>query len=262
MGDSGYERIEESGPESYFNVNPYSDQTFGQLQGSLGYGQSLMNQGIQGFNETNNFRETLGGQPGFTASGSADPMAFWNAYTNQVPYLQNIAEGALSPLNTSVMNRANQAAGDAIQNVASQFSNMGALNSGATVQAASQEANKILQDAQNRLSSQQIGLSGNLLNNAMGNIQSSFGRGQALGANLAQQRAANQLNLAGMGAGIYNTGLGNMAAFGGPQFSQYDYEYNQGPGDQFLNFAGNLGGAALGGLTGGMSNALGASLFG
>lgn len=143
-----------------------------------------------------------------------DPNSYMNAFMNQQAGLANIAQGATAPLSQSLAAVAEQRARQGGEQALAAMP--GARFSGAAMQAFGDAYAQPFAEAAAQTQAAQLGLTGNLWNNAMGNTAQSY---------------QNALNLAG---GMY----GNFAQGTGMQYSP-TYQYQPGVWDRLMQ-AGQL----------------------
>jgi hypothetical protein len=199
----GYEQLPGTDPSAYGLIDPsgFSEDAFAGIQNLYNLGQTGLGQ-------------------------NADPFA---AFIGQTPQLQDLTLGATSDLGRMLADQTRQFTQQAVQDVGQEFSGLGSLYSGAARDAAGQRATQAAGQAATALGQQQLGLFGNLANQAFQNQQRQqqlyaglLGQGAGLGAQFgapnyaAPQFAATPSFLDNLGqfAGIVGSGVG--AAMGNP----------------------------------------------
>lgn len=213
MGGS-YEAVPGTSPGDYGLIDP------------SGYSM-LASQGIQNLQNV--------GQQGLNLN--ANPFA---NFIQDQQQLQDVTLGATSDLGRMLGDQTRQFTQQAVQDVGQQFSGLGALNSGAARDAAARRATQAAGQAATALGQQQLGLYGNLANQAFQN----------------QQRQQNMYaNMLGQG-----TGLG--AQFGAPNYAAQQYAYQPGLFEQAGNFLGGIAPLAGGLLAGPAGAGIGAAIGG
>lgn len=189
------------------NINPYTASTMAALGRQQGLAQGQLQDALAGqrgmFGQAQNYFDELGR---FEAQASYDPQQYFQDFLSQTGALEQLAKRNLTPFGDAEQRSADLAA-RATQDVASQFSGAGALQSGAALQAMSQgagEARAQYDDALNRQYQAQLG---NMLAQA---------QGQALASRQAEfagaQQADQQRLAAIQGAGAGYAGLGQTYA--------------------------------------------------
>lgn len=173
------------GKQETEQVNPFTDQAWEQL-GNI---QNIAQQGLTGTAANMNY----------------DPSSSFNMFMSQAPQLAGLAQGATSGLEQNLMGQLGRIQSQTVQNVASEFSGLGALYSGATRDVASQRASEAAQNAMTTLGQEQIGLTGQLYGQGMSNAYNSV----LAGLQNNQMQFSTYANLLG--------GIGsNIAGFGDP----------------------------------------------
>jgi len=129
---------------------------------------------------------------------NSDPFA---SFLGQTPQIQDLVLGSSSDLGRMLQNQTRQFTQQAVQDVGQEFSGLGSLYSGAARDAAGQRATQAAGQAATQLGQQQLGMAGNLYNQAFGNTQ----RQQGMFANMLGQ----------------NTGI--QAQFGNPAYAAQQY---------------------------------------
>ena len=174
-----------------------------------------------------------------------DPNAFMNQFQQAAPGLANMVSGQMSPLQQQMNALASDQARRGAEMAGQQFANQGALGSGAASRAMGTAMAQPFADVQQQLGQQQLGMTGDLWGQSMGQ----FGQAQA-------QRQQQLMQQMGMGADMMGQGLQTQAGLagqlGGLVAPQYDYRPSGG--EQFLQMAPGLLGAgiqAAGALKGG-----------
>lgn len=222
MGKKGkYETV--SGADQMFQYDPsgYTAGAYGQLQNQANFAQNQL------------------GQFG-PAAMAYDPASAYNMFMGQAPAYQQLVSGALSGLDQQLADRTRRLTEQATQDVAAQFSGLGALHSSAARDTAAQRAQQAAADTAAQLGSQQINLTGNLWNQALGqNYQA------------AQFNPSMAGQLYGQNLGLLGQTGGQMAQFGTPVYGQEQRAYRPGTWERVGNFAGNVAGTALGTAFGG-----------
>lgn len=199
---------------------------------------------------TNEYNTMLSGMSGQLASGqnymnqaaSYDPNAYMNQFLGQAEGLANLAQGATSPLTQSLNAVAARQA--ALGSEAALAAMPGAANSGAGMAAFADAYASPFADAAAQIQQSQLGLTGNLWNQALANNASAQQYGSSVYqnlANLASNNASLYGNLAGSNLGNYASLAGGMGDVYVPQ-----YEYRQGTEDRLWDFGGQAVGTALG----------------
>lgn len=237
---------------SYDQVGSPSDVSFSDPTGQYAAAVDRM---------SNEYNRMLSGMSGQLATGqnymnqaaNYDPNAYMNQFLGQSAGLANLAQGATSPLTQSLNAVAARQA--ALGGEAALAAMPGAANSGAGMAAFADAYASPFADVASQVSQAQLGLTGNLWNQAMGNNASAQQFGSSVYQNLA--------GLAGQNAGLYGSlagsGLGNYAQLAGGMGDIYvpQYEYTQGIEDRLWG----LGGQVLGGVAGGVGAGLGAAMI-
>lgn len=222
MGKKGkYETVSGKGDMYQYDPSGYSAGAYGQLQNQANFAQNQLAQ--------------FGPQ-----AMAYDPSSAYNMFMGQAPAYQNLVSGALSGLDQQLGDRTRRYTEQATQDVADQFSGLGALYSSAARDTASQRAQQAAADASAQLGAQQINLTGNLWNQALGqNYQA------------AQFNPSMAGQLYGQNLGLMGQTGGQMAQFGQPVYGQNQRAYRPGTWDKISGFAGNVLGAAAGSAFGG-----------
>lgn len=147
------------------------------------------------------------GQEGMV--GALDPNASMNAFLGQSEGLANIAQGATAPLTQQLFGLSEDAAQRGMETAGQKFGSMGARHSGAAQAAFGEAAARPFAQTAANIAQQQLGLTGNLWNQALG------------GAQALQQTGA------GLYGNILGQGMGNIAQLaaqsGGAVAPQYEY---------------------------------------
>ena len=229
----------------------YTDAGVSALTNEANFGKAGMEGAIAGMSPV------TAGNVGF------DPNAYWGNFMGQAGDLQGLVMGPQGDLQRGLTARAGELATQATQGAASNLSGLGSLYSGATLKAAGNANAQAFGDVANTLGQQSLNMYGNLAGQAMGN--SLGAQGQNLSAMQGNQNAAlqaqmanaqNSLGLAGLYGGLYGQGVGGLAQYGTPTFTQ---KQSGGLGGAL----GSLGGAAIGGYLGGPAGAgIGAGIGG
>jgi hypothetical protein len=146
-GKTSYEEV--VSPSDYQNINPLGNDAFSNLYNQLG-----------------GFTSRLG------ASTSTDPLAAIRQFLSIAPELQGLAMGATSGLEQGLRNQSQRMIDESTSQVASQFSGLGSLYSGAAMDTAAKQAGNIGSDFANQLAMQQLGLVGNMWNQGLGGLMS------------------------------------------------------------------------------------------
>ena len=151
-----------------------------------------------------------GALSGLTAYKS-DPTAYYNNFMSQASGLADLVSGSQSALQTSLTERAGQLATEATNSAASNLSGLGSLYSGATLGAAADASSKAFADVANQLGTQQINLTGNLWNTALGTAASSQ----------SASDSANLQALLGAASGygdVYGSALSGLTGLGSSEY--------------------------------------------
>lgn len=196
------EYTEVTGAGDYGLIDPsgFSQQAFNQLLNTYNFAQGGMSGTQAGLQQ---------------AMGNVTGDAAFNQFMSQTPQLQGLVQGATSDLERNLQEQTSRYTQQAVQDVASEFSGLGALYSGATRDVASQRAMEAATNAATTLGAQQIGLTGQLYGQGFSGTQ------QAQLANL--QAAQGQFNTFASLLGGANSGIGS---FGAPQYAGTQYEYD------------------------------------
>lgn len=157
----GYETIPGTGGSAVEGADPYgyTKQAGANIFGSPA--QNMMNKG-------------LGAMNAFTV-GAGDPNSFMSQYLNDFSGLQGAVTDATSPLDQQLQNQMKQRIAQGMAQAGGQMSGLGALRSSAMGQAAGDVVGRAATDASSQLAQAQLGMLGQMGNQAMG------GRQQALG---------------------------------------------------------------------------------
>jgi hypothetical protein len=139
------------------------------------------------------------GQQAQQVAAGYDPNEFMNQFLGTAPQLQGLVQGATSDLERGLQDQTSRLTGQAVRDVANEFSGLGALYSGAAQDVASQRAMEMAGNVANQLGSQQINMFGNLAGNALNNLQQSY-------------QAAPGFGLEAAGLGLQGAGLGLQGA--------------------------------------------------
>lgn len=197
-------------PSDVSQVNPFADQTFNMLAGTLG---------------------SAGGQAGQLAQHAVSglsPGALLNQFAAGSSGLQNIALNATNPLVSSQMSLANQIGRNAIHDQAALAAAGGVgLSSSSFADAASRAASLPQQQAIANIVQAQTGLAGQLLGG---------------GLNLFGQAPQTALGAANLFGGLAGQSLGGLTALGGPEFYQPTYVENP----NYLSASDLLGAGVMG----------------
>jgi hypothetical protein len=204
------------------------------MTGALG---DIQNQ-MEGSDYLKDIQSFLGtGQNAENLTASLQPQQQLETFLSGADQLQNVAQGPMSDLEQMMRQRQSELTQQATQDVASQFSGLGGLYSGAAQQAAGEEAAEAARDVGVQLGQQQIGLTGNLLQNYLNQI------GQ-----MGQAQAQTRLNAADLLRGLYgqnlqaqNQLLGQLAGFGAPTYAAPQMAYQPGFGQQMGSALANAG---------------------
>lgn len=164
-----------------------------------------------------------------------DPNAAMNAFLGQAPGLANLAMGPTSQLTEQLNAIAANQAREGIQTMGTEFAGMGAYNSGASAAAMAEAAMNPFAQVAAQQQQNQLNLTGNLWDRALGGAYGYQNMAGNLFGGLAGQGIQGQTNLAM-----------NMSGMMAPQ-----YQYKPG----MMDYGMQLGGMALGGL--GTAGALG-----
>lgn len=253
-----YQKVGNPGDVTQINQN--TDQFWNMLFGNAGVANYLT-QGLQG---------ALAGVPEaqagmgnlineITSTQPYNPQAGINAFLGAVPELQGIARSTVSPYGLTADELASQQARSAMSQVAQEYGNMGAINSGAALSAMTRGAAVPRAQLAADLARTQSGAATSLIGQALQTIPSQYSQGYAL--NQAQQ----QLGLTGYNdlinsslsqAGIFGNILGNVYGAGGalaaPQYYTPTYQQMDNSG---WDWGGALGGALSGAAAGATAGA-------
>lgn len=216
MGKGGYE-----------TVGSPSDVSFVDPTGQYAAGMDRFS------NEANFARQGMQGMAG--QAMSFDPNAYMNQFMGQQGGLANIAQGATATLGQSLSAIAERNA--RLGGEAALAAMPGARHSGAAMAAFGDAYASPFAQAAAQTQQAQLGLTGNLWNQAMG-----------ANAQAQQFNPAMAGNLAGMYGGLYGQNLGQygqMAQGMGSMFTP-QYEYRKGFGDRMWDLAGIGIGAGVG----------------
>ena len=287
--------------QSAFNqaMNAAGDPVGANLQG-LNI-QNLYNQAMPGVMDASQYASQAGlpsgdglsGQsPGAQGlnplqQGAVGPNAAMGSFVNQwAPQLQNLVSRPMDQYESMANQRVQDMTQQTAQDVASQFSGLGALYSGAAGQRASEEAQKATRDAALQLGQQRMqqeaNLLGQLYGQGLGELGAGYRQTQQLGTEVglqgaeAQQQAARTLdqlglqqnellsNLYGQQAGMYGNlagqGLSMIGQLSQPQYIEPTVVAEQ-PEDN-ANWLSALGSGLTGAGSGAVSGAGLGSVFG
>lgn len=172
-------------------------------------------------NEANRNAEMVGEYAG---QSNIDPEAFVNQFLNNSGSLSNAVTGVGSQLQQTLNSMAEKSSKDALQAQGSQFGNKGALNSSAAAAAMGRAAAEPFAQTLAQTQQNQLGLTGNLWNQAMGGLQQ---------GNIAAGQQAG--NMAGLFANQAANAQNNLARLAPMQMtiSQPQLEYQQTPWESF-----------------------------
>jgi hypothetical protein len=191
------------------NINP-STLAFSNLLFGADGGAGLLNQTTAGL--------------GDTLAGGADPTAGFNYFLNNLaPGLQNLTSATTNPFVQSLFGQADVQAGQAVQDVLSQFSGQNALYSGAALNRALTEAGNVRGNFLGQALGAQTNLAGGLL-----------GGGLQAAAGLFPQTSLAQR---GQGLDFATSLLGLGGGLAAPEY--YAPSYVQNP--NFLSVPGLIG---------------------
>jgi hypothetical protein len=144
--------------EDVTNVNPYTSQLWNNLQGL---------------------------QSGFTANmGNYAPTNNVASLEGVLPGIQSISNSLISPYGTSLMNTADILGQSAMRGVASQYSNAGAVNSGAALSAMARGYAEPVSQAVTNIAQMQSNLGGGLASSVLGQMGSAYGTQAGLLSNV------------------------------------------------------------------------------
>lgn len=160
---------------------------------------------------------------------ASDPNAYMNQFLGQQAGLANIAQGATAPLGQSLSAIAERNA--RLGGEAALAAMPGARHSGAAMAAFGDAYASPFAQAAAQTQQAQLGLTGNLWNQAMGS------------------NAGLQQGMANLYGGLYGQNLGQYGQMAQGMGSMYtpQYEYRKGFGDRMWDLGGIATGAALGG---------------
>jgi hypothetical protein len=144
-GKTSYEEV--VSPSDYQNINPLGNEAFLNLFGNV-----------------DNFTRQLQGNT------SSDPLSSIRQFLGIAPELQGLAMGATSDLERGLRDQSQRMVDESTSQVASEFSNLGSLYSGAAVDTAARRAGEIGGNLANQLGMQQLGLVGNMWNQGLGGL--------------------------------------------------------------------------------------------
>lgn len=178
----------------------------------------------------------------------SDPNAYMNAFLGQSGNLANIVSGATSPLQQQLNAVAARQA--SLGGEAALAAMPGAQNSGAGMAAFGEAYASPFAQAQSQIANQQLGLTGNLWNQAMGQYGNQYSNLANIYGNAANQALGNYGQLAGSMGSIYQ-----------PQYYSTAPTGIYAAGDWLGNVLGSGGAAAMGGLGGAAGQFLGNALF-
>ncbi len=252
--DSGaYQKVGD--PSDVTQINPKTDQFWNMLFGGggmEGYLKSSMAGALSGVPEDRaaigNLINEILSKPGY------NPQSGINAFLGAVPELQGIARNTVSPYGLTADELATQQSNAAMSQVSQQYSNMGAINSGAAVSAMTRGAAVPRAQLAADLARTQAGAATSLIGQAMQVIPNQYSQAYQFGQN--QQ----QMGLRGYGgllnsrlseAGLYSGLLGSVYGAGGQMAApQYYTPTYMGASDNSWNWGGALGGGVAGAGTG------------
>lgn len=187
-------------PSDVTNVNPYTSQQWNNLQGL----QGMFSSGMGSFAPLNNIASLVGATPG----------------------IQSVANTLISPYGTNLTNTADILGQEAMRNVANQYSNAGALNTGANLSAMARGYATPISEAVTNIAGMQSQLGGGLANSLLGQMGGAYGTQ----------------------AGLLGNVLGMQSQYGAPEWWQPTYSSYYQPGlfDQILGGVGGLTNIATG----------------
>lgn len=243
-----YTQLEGTGAGSYDVIDPqgFTQGGYGALQNQANVAQGLMGQyspyAIGNVNLANQY------------AGGFDPRGGFNLFGQVAPELGEAAIGLNAPLYQAIQEQSKALQGQAVDEVAGQFSRMGALYSPAAAGAAQEAAGRTALQANLQNTQALTGLAGNLYG---AGLQGALGANQ-YGAGLGAQTA---LGGAGIGAGLTQGAMGlfgqagaGLGQFGAPAYAAPETVYNptwwENYGGDILGLLGTVGGAAVSGATG------------
>jgi hypothetical protein len=161
--------------------------------------------------------------------GALDPNAATNAFLGQSGGLMNVAQGATAPLTQQLFGLAEDAAQRGMETAGQKFGSMGARHSGAAQAAFGEAAARPFAQTAADIAGQQLGLTGNLWQQALSGAQ-------------GLQRTG-----AGLYGNVLGQGMGNIAQMaaqtGGAMAPQY--EYQPSAWEQFMSGAQDVAGLGL-----------------
>jgi len=196
------------------------------------YNGNMQNAYNQLGNEYNFNKGQMGqyGTAAIQAAASYNPNSYMNAFLNSTGGLSNAVSGQNSQLQQSLNALARKQAAEGVNAQAQNFSNMGALNSGAAMASMGEAMANPYAQVQAQLQQNQLQGTLGLYNNAMNNYASGF-------QNQAQLNTNANLNLANMYGGQYAGALnqyGNLGSGFGTIVAP-TYQQNKGWGAQLLD---------------------------
>jgi len=239
-------------------------------------GAQYTDAGVAALTNESNFGKTgmegaIAGMSPVAAQGvSFNPSSYWGNFMGQAGDLQGLVMGPQGDLQRGLTARAGELATQATQGAASNLAGLGSLYSGATLKAAGNANAQAFGDVANTLGQQSLNMYGNLAGQAMGNALGAQGQGLSAAqgnqnANLQAQMAnsQNSLGLASLYGGLYGQGVGGLAQYGTPTYTQSGG--SGGLGSMFKGAAGGAvagapfgpWGAAAGGVLGGLGGLFG-----
>jgi hypothetical protein len=231
-----------------YQVNPYTDQWWNQMQGQQG---NVWNQLMGAMGQGNQFypgmQDTIGG---------IDPLAAQNYFMNNAAGgYRDMAGQNFDQFNTANQQVADRLSNQAVQNISSQFANRGpgALRSGGAMQAISEGAINPLLQSNAQIGQMIGGQAGQLQGQGMGNLFNAYNTAnqQRLGGMSALMGSADQRDLARQSllGGLYGQGMGQLGQMAGPEWRDQMYLNNPnylGLGN-ILSAGANIAGAFMGG---------------
>ena len=162
----------QTAPADPSSINPLTTITGQTSAGQYGF--------VDPYGTTGQLQNALYGQGGAISGG---PMGTYNANANGV--MGQIA-GLSGPLQQTLSGIANYQANNALNNVGSNFANMGALGSGAGAQAMGNAIAQPFAQAQAQLQGSQLQAASGALNNLMGVSGGAYSAGLGQGGNLME----------------------------------------------------------------------------
>lgn len=257
--DSGaYTKV--GSPSDVTQMNDKTDEFWNMLFGNGGmanYAREALSGALNGVPEAQAGLGNLITQ--ITSASPYNPQSGINAFLGMVPELQGIAKNTVSPYGLTADELATQQSKASMSQVAQQYGNMGAINSGAAVSAMTRGAAVPRAQLAADLARMQSGAATSLIGQAMQVVPGQYSQAyqfgqnqQKLGIGAYQSLLNSQLGEASIFGNMLTGTYGAGASLATPQYYTPTYVEQSGGWDWGGALGGTVAGAGTGAAAGGV----------